>query len=54
MDKITLVSNDDKQFTVNAKIFHSSMIQDMPDTLRQMPIPLNFNAIALQKVTTGL
>jgi hypothetical protein len=50
MDKITLVSNDDKQFTVNAKIFHASMIQDMPDTLRQMPIPLNFNAIALQKV----
>lgn len=50
MDKIILVSKDKMQFTVNAKVFQASINQDMADTLRNMPIQLNFDTITLQKV----
>lgn len=40
MDKITLISNDIEEFTVDAGIFCGSMIDDLPAHLKDVPIPV--------------
>lgn len=51
MDKITLISNDFEEFTVDSRIFRGSIIDDLPPYLKDEPIPMPLiNVSTLRKV----